>query len=130
MEKCEKGVTLVELLAAISLLSIILLLASSVHLFGQKQMNTQKNEVQIQSQERLAANLITKEIRKADSVKVNNPNELTINGSDVYKLEGTTIEKNNEEFMTNINGFNVSKNGNQVILKIGDLPETTIYIRE
>ncbi|MFS0822524.1 prepilin-type N-terminal cleavage/methylation domain-containing protein [Bacillus sp. 1P02SD] len=130
MEKCEKGVTLVELLAAISLLSIILLLASSVHLFGQKQMITQKNEVQIQSHERLAANLITKEIRKADTVKVNNPNELTINGSDVYKLEGTTIEKNNEEFMTNINGFNVSKNGNQVILKIGALPETTIYIRE
>ncbi|MDR4889121.1 prepilin-type N-terminal cleavage/methylation domain-containing protein [Fredinandcohnia sp. QZ13] len=130
MEKCEKGVTLVELLAAISLLSIILLLASSVHLFGQKQMNTQKNEVQIQSQERLASSLITKEIRKAATVEINNPNELTINGTDVYKHEGTIITKNNEEIITNINGFKVSMNGNQVILKIGELPETTIYIRE
>ncbi|MEH7223078.1 prepilin-type N-terminal cleavage/methylation domain-containing protein [Bacillus sp. JJ1566] len=130
MKKCEKGVTLIELLAAISLLSIILLLASSVHLFGQKQMNSQTIEVQTQSQERLAANLITKEIRKAKTVEVNNPNELTINGTDVYKLDGTIIEKNNKELITNIDAFNVSKNGNQVILKIGELPETTIYIRE
>jgi len=130
MIKSERGVTLVELLAAISLLSIVLLLASSVHLFGQKQMNSQSDEVQIQSQERLAANLITKEIRKAKTVEVKNPNQLTVNDTDTYKLEGTTIQKNNEEFMTKINGFSVSKNGNQVSLKIGNLPETTIYIRE
>lgn len=130
MIKSERGVTLVELLAAISLLSIVLLLASSVHLFGQKQMNSQSDEVQIQSQERLAANLITKEIRKAKTVEVKNPNQLTVNDTDTYKLEGTTIKKNNEEFMTKINGFSVSKYGNQVSLKIGNLPETTIYIRE
>nr|WP_309099760.1 prepilin-type N-terminal cleavage/methylation domain-containing protein [Fredinandcohnia onubensis] len=130
MIKSERGVTLVELLAAISLLSIVLLLASSVHLFGQKQMNSQSNEVQIQSQERLAANLITKEIRKAKTVEVINPNQLTINDTDTYKLEGTTIKKNNEEFMTKINGFSVSMDGNQVSLKIGNLPETIIYIRE
>lgn len=130
MIKSERGVTLVELLAAISLLSIVLLLASSVHLFAQKQMNSQSDEVQIQSQERLAANLITKEIRKAKTVEVKNPNQLTVNDTDTYKLEGTTIKKNNEEFMTKINGFSVSMNGNQVSLKIGNLPETTIYIRE
>jgi prepilin-type N-terminal cleavage/methylation domain-containing protein len=130
MIKSERGVTLVELLAAISLLSIVLLLASSVHLFGQKQMNFQSDEVQKQSQERLAANLITKEIRKAKTVEVKNPNQLTVNDTDTYKLEGTTIKKNNEEFMTKINGFSVTKNGNQVSLKIGNLPETTIYIRE
>lgn len=130
MIKSERGVTLVELLAAISLLSIILLLASSVHLFGQKQMNSQSDEVQKQSQERLAANLITKEIRKAKTVEVKNPNQLTVNDTDTYKLEGTTIQKNNEEFMTKINGFSVTKNGNHVSLKIGNLPETTIYIRE
>lgn len=130
MKKSEKGVTLIELLAAISLLSIILLLASSVHLFGQKQMNSQTSEVQVQSQERLAANLITKELRKAKTVEIKNPNELTINGTDVYKHKATTIEKNNKEFITNINGFKVSKDGKQVTLKIGELPETTIYIRE
>ena len=130
MIKGERGVTLVELLAAISLLSIVLLLASSVHLFGQKQMNSQSDEVQLQAQERLAANLITKEIRKAQTVEINSPNQLTINGTDTYKLEGTTIEKNNNEFVTKINDFSVSKIGNQISLKIGSLPETTIYIRE
>ncbi len=130
MIKSERGVTLVELLAAIALLSIVILLASSVHLFGQKQMNSQSDEVQIQSQERLAANLITKEIRKAKIVEVKNPNQLTLNDTDTYILEGTTIKKNNEEFLTKINCFSVSKNGNQVSIKIGNLPETTIYIRE
>ncbi|MEK5441652.1 MULTISPECIES: prepilin-type N-terminal cleavage/methylation domain-containing protein [unclassified Fredinandcohnia] len=130
MIKSERGVSLIELLAAIALLSVVLLLASSVHLFGQKQMNSQSDEVQIQSQERLAANIITKEIRKAKTVEVKNPNQLTLNDTDTYKLEGTTIKKNNEEFMTKINGFSVSKNENKVSLKIGNLPETTIYIRE
>ncbi|MEQ6375640.1 prepilin-type N-terminal cleavage/methylation domain-containing protein [Bacillaceae bacterium S4-13-58] len=131
MKMSEKGVTLVELLAAISILSIVMLLASSVHLLAQKQMNSQSNAIQIQSDERMAMNLITKEIRKAQTIEVKNPNELTINGADIYRLEGTTLKKNNVDFISNIKVFTVSKIGNtQVNLKIGNLPETTIYLRE
>lgn len=131
MKTSEKGVTLVELLAALTILSIVMLLASSVHLFAQKQMNSQSKEIQIQSDERLAMSLITKEIRKAQTVEVKNPNELTINGVDIYRLEGTVLKKNNVDYISNIKVFNVSILGSsQVNLQIGNLPETTIYLRE
>jgi len=131
MFKNEKGVTLIELLAVLALLSVILLLVNSVHLFGQKQMNLQTKEVQNQSDVRLAINLITKEIRKANLVEVPTTNDqLTINGKDVYKLEGTTLKKNSEDIASNINKFILKKNGNQIKLTIGNLPETTIYLRE
>ncbi|MFD2681453.1 prepilin-type N-terminal cleavage/methylation domain-containing protein [Bacillus seohaeanensis] len=130
MKKSEEGVTLVEVLIALALLSMILLLANSVHLFVQKQMNSQVNKIQVQSDERLAIGLITKEIRKAETVETNHLNELIINETDVYKLKSTTLTKNNEPFISNIKKFTVKKRGNQVTLKIGSLPETIIYLRE
>lgn len=130
MKTNEKGVTLIELLAALSLLSMIILLASSIHIFVQKQMNSQTKEIQTQSDERLAINIITKEIRKARTVEIKTPNELTINGTTVYRLDGTTLKRNNDPCISNINYFTVSKTGNQIKLKIGSLPETTIYLRE
>jgi prepilin-type N-terminal cleavage/methylation domain-containing protein len=131
MKTSEQGITLVELLAALTILSIVMLLVSSVHLFAQKQMNSQSKDIQIQSDERQAMNLITKEIRKAQTVEVKNQNELTINGVDIYMLEGTVLKKNNVDYIYNIKGFYVSKPGaSQVNLKIGNLPETTIYLRE
>ncbi|MDD2427757.1 MAG: type II secretion system protein, partial [Eubacteriales bacterium] len=39
--KSEAGFTLVELLAAISILGIVIVLAGSVHLFGQRQFRSQ-----------------------------------------------------------------------------------------
>jgi len=129
MRRNEKGLTLVEVLAGIALLSMILLLASSIHLFAQKQMNTQKEDIQIQSNERLAFNRITGEIRKAEKVDDLHPNILLINDTDEYKLVGTTLELKGDEKITNIDGFSVEVIGKQVKLKIGNIPETTIYIR-
>ncbi|WP_423799231.1 prepilin-type N-terminal cleavage/methylation domain-containing protein [Neobacillus sp. SAB-20_R2A] len=126
----EQGFTLIEVMAGLTLLSIVLLLANSVDLFGQKQMNVQTTEIQSQSDDRLAMKLITKEIRKAQTVEVNNLNELTIDSVDVYKLNGTTLLKNSEAFISNISKFTVSKNGNKITLTIGKLPETNIYLRE
>jgi prepilin-type N-terminal cleavage/methylation domain-containing protein len=129
--KSEKGVSLIELLAGLALLSIILLLASSVHLFGQKQMTGQSNEIQNQSEERLAIKYITKEIRKSEKVVVNNTtNQLTINDTDVYQLVGTSLQKNNVELFSRISKFIITRNGNKVNLTVGKLPETIIFIRE
>ncbi|MEH7276290.1 PilW family protein [Neobacillus vireti] len=131
MFKCEKGVTLVELLAALALISIIVLLASSIHLFGQKQMTVQSKEIQNQSDERLAMNIITKEIRKAQSVEVvAATNQLIINSTDVYTLVGTIIKKNGTTFLSNISKFEARLANKQLKLSIGNLPETIIYIRE
>lgn len=71
---------------------MVILLASSVQLFGQKQVNNQTNEIQNQSNVRLALNIVTKEIRKASNVSVTN-NVLTINNTDIYKLENNILKK-------------------------------------
>lgn len=125
----EKGITLVEVLVALSLLSMIILLASSVHFFGLKQMNIQSKQIQEQSNDRLAIKLITKEIRKADKVEVNSTNVLTIDGIN-YELNGTILQKGNEPFVGKISKFQVNQDGSKIILTIDKLPETVIYLRE
>lgn len=129
MKRNEKGVTLVEVLATLLLVSMIGLLASSIHLFAQKQTNTQMEEIHIHSNERIAMRMIKSEIRKAENVEINSPNELIINGTDVYKHEGTELRKNDSTVITGIKEFTISMHDNQIKLRIGSLPETTIYIR-
>jgi prepilin-type N-terminal cleavage/methylation domain-containing protein len=107
MVKNEKGITLVELLAALALLSIILILASSIHLFTQNQMNNQIQAVQSESDVSLAISTITKNIRSASSVTVKN-NVLTVittSTTNVYQLNGTSLTKNNQPIITGIKQF-------------------------
>jgi prepilin-type N-terminal cleavage/methylation domain-containing protein len=143
----EKGVTLIELLAALSLLSIILLLASSVQLLGLKQSSSQTSEIQNQSNVRLAMNIITREIRKASTVTFINiddtdssNDQLKINGVDIYKLENKNITKNADPLITNIQTFTLKKiKDDMYTITIANtpsnsLPQTTlsstIYIRK
>lgn len=126
----QKGFTLVEVLATLVLVSIIGLLASSIHLFAQNQTNTQREEIHIHSNEREAMRLIKSEIRKAEKVETNHPNELIINGTDVYRLEESDLKKNNVTVVSGIKEFNIQMHDNQIKLKIGSMSETTIYIRE
>ena len=111
MIKSEKGITLVELLAALALLSVILLLASTVHLFAQKQMNNQEAAFQSESNVSLAINIITKEIRSATSVTATN-NVLTINTTNnttnVYQLNGSSLTKNNQPIITDLKQFDLN----------------------
>jgi len=143
----EKGVTLIELLAALSLLSIILLLASSVHLLGIKQSSSQTAEINNQSNVRLAINIITREIRKASTVSFVNiddsditNDQLKINGVDVYKLGNKNITKNADPLINNIQTFTLKivKDDMYTItianIPSNNLPQTTlsstIYIRK
>jgi Tfp pilus assembly protein PilW len=142
MVKNQKGVTLVvtlvELLAAIALLSIVLLLANSIHLFGQKQMTDQSTEIQNQSNVRLAMNIITKQIRKASTINVDNNGALLLD-TDIYKLDNNNLTKNNQPFITNLQEFDLQYDGSKIKVTIADLPitntpqttlSTTIYIRK
>ncbi len=137
MMKNEKGLSFVELLAALSLLSLILLLTASIILFGQKQMTNQSTEVQNQSNLRLALSILTKEIRKAASVSVSN-NVLTLNDTDIYKLDNNNLTKNNLPIISNLQQFAVQMTGDQITITLADLPSnnlpqttlsTTIYVR-
>lgn len=126
----EKGFTLVEVLATLLLVSLISILASSIHLFAQKQTNTQMEEIHIHSNERITMRLIKSEIRKAEKIETNHPNELIINGTDVYRLEGSDLKKNDITVISGIKEFIITMHDNQIKLKIGSMPETIIYIRE
>ncbi|WP_066311575.1 prepilin-type N-terminal cleavage/methylation domain-containing protein [Bacillus sp. FJAT-29814] len=129
MKNNEKGITLVELLASLALLSMVLLLANSIHIFSVKQSNAQKTEIQKQTDYRLAMNILTKEIRKADPTKVEAKNNiLTIDGINYY-LEGTSLKKGDQVLVSNIETFTPAQSGDKITIKIGT-NSTTIYLRK
>jgi prepilin-type N-terminal cleavage/methylation domain-containing protein len=128
----EKGITLIEVLCALAIVSMVILLASSINIFGQKQMNDQKAEIQNQSNDRLAMNIITKAIRQADPATVeviNDQNVLKINGERIY-LEGTSIKKETNILVSDIKQFTIKRNGDQILLRIGNLQEAKLYLRD
>jgi type II secretory pathway pseudopilin PulG len=128
----EKGITLVEVLAALALLSLVILLAGSINLFGHKQMSSQKAEIENQSNDRLAINMITKAIRQADPatiVVINDQNILKINNVSYY-LDGSSLKKETEVLISDIRKFTVKRNGDQILIEIGKLPQTKLYLRK
>lgn len=114
MIKNNRGMTLVELLSVLALLSMVLLLANSVQLFSQKQVTKQVDDIEKQTNIRIAISTLTKEIRSANTVTVQN-NVLTVN-SDIYQLVGNTLQKNNQSFVSKIKKFEVSKDANKITL--------------
>ena len=140
MMKNNKGLTLVEVLVVLALLSMVILLINSVQLFGAKQLANQSQDAQNQANVRLAVNIISKEIRMSDPKNVGESNGvLTING-DVYKHnnEHKTITKNDQPLIEGIEEFDSQLNGKKLLLTIksieNDLEQsvdisTVIYIR-
>lgn len=139
MVKNENGITLVEVLCALALLSIIVVLASSVQLFGQKQVKSQVTNIQNQSNVRLALNMITTDIRSGKSVSALN-NVLTItladNSTIVYQLNGNTLTKNNQPVISDVQSFILTPDTNFINVKVisNNVPPisltTTIYYRK
>ncbi|GAA0294753.1 prepilin-type N-terminal cleavage/methylation domain-containing protein [Gracilibacillus halotolerans] len=97
MKSNQRGFTLVELLAAITLASLVIILLGSVHLFAQKQYNTQTESVNHQKEVRLAMTSITQQLRtvtfsndgenlenQEDNPVEFNDNTLTIDGDKTY----------------------------------------------
>jgi len=104
----EKGLTLVEILAVIIIGSIILLLISNVHLFGQKQYKNQSEKTGYLYDVTYAAKVITKEIRKAEKVVLkDNILTLTLNEANetIFELQNDAILKNTNPFVFGISKF-------------------------
>ncbi len=138
--KNQRGISLLEVIASISLFSIILLMLNSFHLFSQKQMISQAEEIQNQSNTRIALNVITKELRTAENVIIQG-DELVINQTDTYKHVSNTITKNNVAYIKNIKKFTFAFDEDEekkINIFIESLPSkeekalklsTSIYIR-
>lgn len=129
----EKGVSLVEILAAIVITAIVITLIFNVQLSSSKQYDKQLNKNQQLNEVSYVLKVITKEMRKTtdissinDGIKIKN---------DEYKFEVNTnsIIKNQKPFATNIGEFMVEYKDNSWNIKIKNLDgktvETKIVVR-
>lgn len=114
----QDGVSLVEVLAVIVIISLIFTLIFSVLTNGQKQHNSQQAKNQSQQNIAYALKVITKEIREnPNNVTVNSSTELTIDGVS-YKLNGTDLMKDSTLLVDNIQQFEVVEESNAISIKI------------
>ncbi|WP_026475849.1 PilW family protein [Alkaliphilus transvaalensis] len=123
MIKNNKGITLVELIVALAISSIIIGLIFSTLVFGSRSFNVQADQIDNLSSVRNAMDLITREIRKAESVDINN-NVLTLDEY-VYKLENNSITKNGQVIISNIEKFEIVRSNNRIDIEISS-PERSI----
>lgn len=143
--KDQKGVTLVELLAVLVLLSLIGLMIFGVYFSGKKEYDIQKEKTEHQENIQFVMKYLTKEIRKENNFRVFDDDVLEIKketGTDIYRRKGTTLFKNSEAFSENIKDFKVeSSDGKALKIKVvsddklnrnsdAKKIETTIVIRK
>ncbi|MCT2537942.1 hypothetical protein NC661_02085 [Aquibacillus koreensis] len=140
----ERGVTIVELLGALALMSIVILLISSVHLFGQKQFVNQSEDIENMSNVRLVIATISKDLRSADPTQLSSPNSQTLIINDKEYAFSNSLKQmlqNNVKLANNIDKFEVKleENDTKINLEVESVKDqhgntaslsTVIYIRE
>lgn len=109
--KNEKGITLVELLAAIVLASILMLLVYSVLMTGTEQYKNQLEKNTQLTDISYALKLIIKDIRKTENPQIISNNEINLNGINYSKTDNT-ITRNGIVIARSIQQFHVT--GNEV----------------
>ncbi|MCK1996571.1 prepilin-type N-terminal cleavage/methylation domain-containing protein [Psychrobacillus psychrodurans] len=100
----EKGITLVELLAAVVLASIVMLLVFSVLMSGTKQYKGQLEKNNQLTDISYALKMITKDIRKTKEPQIISVSEIELNGINYSKV-GNTITRNGDVIARNIELF-------------------------
>ena len=73
--KIRNGVTLIELILAVSIISIVISLAGTMMVFSTKSQATVSSEFQIQSDMRLASEILNQELRYSSAVFLLNENQ-------------------------------------------------------
>ncbi|UJF14840.1 prepilin-type N-terminal cleavage/methylation domain-containing protein [Jeotgalibaca sp. MA1X17-3] len=105
----EEGMTLIELLASIAILSVVILLVGSVHMFGQKQYINESYSAKQSNDLTYSLSVLSREVRKAgpDSVTVDK-SVLIIDGIE-FKLDNSQLKKNGQVLADNIESFDVEE---------------------
>lgn len=144
--KEERGLTLIEVLAATVVGTIVILLIGNTLLFGLKQYKNQSEKAQDLTSVTIVAKAVTKDIRKAMSVEIED-GDLILEIEDenenekvIYKFdtENRIILKNEQDFYTGIELFKISMSNNKLTLIIkgkdkNGTPEeinTELYLRK
>jgi prepilin-type N-terminal cleavage/methylation domain-containing protein len=144
--RCEAGVTLIELIAAIAILGVIIALAGSIHLFGQRQFRSQTKSAGQANDLNHAMTEISTDLRRysANQVEVS-ANSITVkNSSDEvissYEKIGGKLMHNNAELIDFVSSFSAEKiadqgvqieisvHSNEAGIETKDY-QTTIYFR-
>src|SRR5699024_5519172 len=110
----ESGIALVELLASLVIGTIIIIMVTIVFVTFHKQYNSQSDVVRDITNVSKAAQTITKNIRSAIAVKINETNDsISIIQPDqtiTYTLVDDNLEKDNVIYLRKIKHFYVNKN--------------------
>lgn len=108
MKNDQRGITLIELLGVLAILSVIILLVGSAHLFGQKQLVYQTDEVGKQSDVRLVVSQLTTDFRSitADNYEVID-DEYHI-GEHTYSHNGTAVFRNGQKLSDHMAEFSLT----------------------
>ncbi|SEK50673.1 prepilin-type N-terminal cleavage/methylation domain-containing protein [Carnobacterium iners] len=141
----ESGMTLIELLASIALLSVVLALAGAVNMFGQRQYMTQSYSASQSNNYAYTLSVISREIRKHPyaSITVSELGDtLLIDKVEFFSKKGSQLFKNGNQILAeDVGSFVVSSDSETESIKIllksisekNNQPkeyQTTIYLRE
>ena len=133
----NKGISLIELLIGLSLITMVAAAIYGIYISGITTFSIESSNARNQINIRQAISYISKELRKSSNVEVVGET-LIIDGSEYELVEGV-IKKDNTDMFFGISEFNVIKDGNKVTLRITSIPnikgkdvtlETEIFIRE
>ncbi|WP_423189169.1 PilW family protein [Alkalibacterium sp. f15] len=95
--KKEEGITLVELLAAIAILSVVIILVGSVHIFGQRQFINQTESASQANDLTYSLSVISRDMRKQNATSVTSENgNILIDNVILFSHNNTELRKNTE----------------------------------
>lgn len=129
----EKGVTLVEMLAAISITALIVVMITSTHIFVQKQFKDQRQHLEQINDLTYVLKLITNDFRQTSPDDITVPDERNlILGTDHYSwdLAEEAIFKNGQIIVREIELFSVGEHDREihVMIKQSDGEEKSLIL--
>lgn len=118
----RKGFTLVELLLILALIGIVLSMVFSSIIFSFKNFDKQNEKTNIISDARSTMDYLTREIRKAAVVEINDgslnkTNNLVID-SKKYKLDNMVLYKDNQKIIEGIDAIFIEQQDKRITIKI------------
>lgn len=137
----DDGMTLVELIASLAILSVVIILVGSVHIFGQRQFINQTESASQANDLSYSLSVMSRELRKAefDSVTVG-AETITVEGGPTFTRNGSRLLQNTSVLSDRIATFapvlddveksitiTINSTGNQQ--KQSNEYQTTIYFR-
>ncbi|MFL2098712.1 PilW family protein [Marinilactibacillus psychrotolerans] len=136
-KKSENGFTLIELLATLAILSLVIILAGSIHIFGQKQFIQQSEQVSQINDLRYIMASIERDIRQTPKTEIEFEESLIV-GDATYSHLGATLYKNSEILSDQISSFDVTLSEDKIDISLSstmngkkdqEVVSTIIYFR-